>query len=175
MPQRHRTESATSPRRLVAVDRQRQALALRIQGMTLQQIADAVGYKSRQAAHVALTAAIRKSMRPPEVTHERYVDLERLDVALFHVLRELVGGELNPFTGLETVPDTDAVPKLVQLLRRRADMLGLDAPVKQELTGRDGGPIELAVLTLAQRLQRIIDAEPTPVLPSGVQNGPQPD
>ena len=60
-------------------------------------------------------------------------------------------------------------------IEKRCKLLGLDAPVKQELTGRDGGPIELAVLTLTQRLQRIIDAEPTPVLPSGVQNGPQPD
>ena len=41
---------------------------------------------------------------------------------------------------------------------------------RHELTGKDGGPVELAAVTLAQRLQRIVDAE-MPVLPEMSTNG----
>ena len=44
---------------------------------------------------------------------------------------------------------------------------------RHELTGADGGPIELAAVTLAARLQRIIDAEEPVSLPPGTENGAQ--
>ena len=154
MPHRHRTESRTSPRRLASLEKQRQALALRIRGATFQQIAVAVGYKTRQGAFVAVSAAIRKSMRPPEIAHERFIDLERIDIALFHVLQELVGGV------------TDVVPKLVQLLRRRAEMLGLD--LKQPVPGsskdqplyvQQVGVVDLTAATDAELDEIIAKAE----------------
>ena len=51
-------------------------------------------------------------------------------------------------------------------IERRCKLLGLDAPVKGVLTGKDGEPIELVGAILVQKLQRIVDAryevEPSP-------------
>ena len=51
-------------------------------------------------------------------------------------------------------------------IERRCKLLGLDAPVKGVLTGKDGGQIAIVGVILEQKLQRIIDVgytlEPSP-------------
>lgn len=38
-------------------------------------------------------------------------------------------------------PDLKAVDRILRLMERRARLLGLDAPSKQEITGKDGEPL----------------------------------
>ena len=155
-------ESRTSPRRLAAVEKQRQALQLRYGGATYYAIAQALGYATAQGALLAVEAGLRRTVQEP-ADQLRQLDLGRIDAMLLAIWAKARAG------------DYEAIDMVLKLLTRRAKLLGLDAPVRQELTGPDGGPIELAAVTLSQRLQRIIDAEPaTPMLPEQAHNGTEP-
>jgi hypothetical protein len=72
---RGRGESATSPRRLKAKDKQLQALTLRKAGATYEQIAEAVGYRDKSGARKAVEAALRETLREPA---EEVRELERM-------------------------------------------------------------------------------------------------
>ena len=139
-------ESKTSPRRLAAAERQRQALELRKAGVSFDLIAQQLGYSNRQGAHFAVESALQKTLQKPG-DDLRQLDIERLDSLLFAVWPDARRGSL------------DHIDAALKILTRRAKLLGLDAPVKTELTGPDGGPIELAAVMLTQKLQRIVDAE----------------
>ena len=165
-------ESKTSPRRLAAAERQRQALALRVGGASFEQIAAALGYKDKSGGYRSVMAALAR-VPEPEAKVFRIINLERLNQMRLRYWATLQR-RLPPGTGL---PESDLALMRMELAiqEREAKYLGLDAPEKRELTGPDGGPIELAVLTLSQRLQRIIDAEPTaPMLPEASHNGTEP-
>lgn len=166
-------ESKTSPRRLAAVERQRQALALRIGGATFDQIAQTLGYSAKAGAYLAVMAALNR-VPEPEAKVYRQVNLERLNrmrLRYWSTLQQAI-----PHGSRMPAEDLDLMHMELAIQRQEARYLGLDAPVKQEITGKDGGPIELAAVTLAQRLQRIVDATTkTPILPAGVENGAQPN
>lgn len=49
-----------------------------------------------------------------------------------------------------------AIDRALQIMERRARLLGLDQPVKAELTGQDGGSIELAADATADELAALI-------------------
>lgn len=159
MPRHHRTESLTSPRRLAAAERQRQALALRTGGASFDQIKDALGFGSRAGAYLAVKAALAR-VPEPEAKAYRALNLERLNtMRLRYWTRLQAAGGLAP-------GDLDLMRMELAIQQQEARYLGLDAPVRQEITGPDGGPIELAAVMLAQKLQRIVDAE-VPMLPEG--------
>ena len=112
-------ESKTSPRRIAAKERQRQALELRKAGVTLDEIAKAVGFKSRQAAHDSIQRAL---MAIPRLAAEelRNLDLERLDKLALAVWPKALQGDIQ------------AINAALAILTRRAKLLGLEAPVKFE-------------------------------------------
>ena len=130
---RHRVESRTSPRRIQAVFRQRQALELRLGGAPYHSIASALGYATAYGAQLAIEAALKKTLQEP-AEDVRKIELERLDALLLAVWGKARKG------------DYFAIDAALKILARRAKLLGLDAPVKQILTGQDGGPVTLRVL-----------------------------
>lgn len=71
-----------------------------------------------------------------------------------------IGGELTEAT--QEVSLGTGNPRFLQgvqwCIDRRCKLLGLDAPTKNELTGRDGGPIVLTELT-DEQLKRLADGE----------------
>ena len=78
MPQgRHRTESLTSPRRIEAVNKQRQALELRMAGWSYAVIASQLGYKGHTGALEAVKVALKKTLEEPAENY-RALTLERL-------------------------------------------------------------------------------------------------
>ena len=166
-------ESKTSPRRIAAVEKHRQALALRIGGASFEQIAQVLGYKDRTGGYRAVMAALAL-VPAPEAKTFRAINVERLNRMRLQYWGQL---QRQRPQGEGLSPDDIALMRVeLAIQEREARYLGLDAPVQQELTGKDGGPIELAAVTLVQRLQRIIDAaDEPPSLPPGIENGTQPD
>jgi hypothetical protein len=73
----------TSPRRLLAAEKQRRALEMKIAGAILEQIAAEVGYKSPSGAYQAIQAALKATLQPPadELRRLQYERLERLYAA----------------------------------------------------------------------------------------------
>ncbi len=122
-------ETMHSKRRLSAKKRQRRALDLKIAGATYQQIADELGYRTASGAHKAVSSALTAMLRPP-ADELRALESERLD----NLWRRL-WVRLN-----STTATTDAVKiadRLIRLSQRRAALLGLDSPIKADLTITD--------------------------------------
>lgn len=71
-------EPTTSPRRLLAKQRQHQALGLALAGVGYPEIAEKLGYKGRNGAHAAVQAALQANLRA-NVAGELSMYLQRLD------------------------------------------------------------------------------------------------
>ncbi len=115
-------ESKTSPRKIKAVERQAQALELRKAGVTYAQIAKTLGYKSPSGAQQAIETAMQNTVQEPADTLRR-LECERLDAMWRGLWALAVRG------------DAVAIARCLDIMARRAKLLGLDAPVKQELSG----------------------------------------
>jgi hypothetical protein len=109
-------ERAT-PAKIVAVERQRQALELRLAGLTFEAIAREVGYSNRSSAADAVTAALRATVQVP-ADDLRQLECERLDSLLSAMWPKAVGGSHL------------AVDRCLAIMERRARLLGLDAPLR---------------------------------------------
>lgn len=109
-----------------------QYLDLRKQGLSYYQIAQRFGVSETAVSHTvkgALAELIEISKEDAEEV--RQLELERLD--------EMLQGIWNR----ATTGDVAAVDRVVKLMERRAKYSGLDAPTRGEITGKDGGPIEI--------------------------------
>lgn len=117
--------------RIRAAERQARVLELAKAGYAFREIAAKVGYTNPGAAHNAFRAALKATLRPAGAEY-RKVELQRLD-------------EMHkPLWARAQDGDLQAQAQVLRLMERRAALLGLDAPRRQELMGADGGPIELA-------------------------------
>ena len=94
-----RGESITSPRRLLAVERQVNALRLRAQGYSYGQIAEALGYASRRGAHMAVTRTARRITRARVDEVELLVDLQRVDELFQPMFARALSGDLAAIAG----------------------------------------------------------------------------
>lgn len=131
-------EAKTSKRRIVGLERQLRALELRKAGYSYRAIAEELGI-SVSAAYRATTRALKrlneKTQEEAEVV--RRLELERLDDLLLAMWPKAQNG------------DQGAVDRILRIMERRARLLGLDAPLKEET---DIGT------ALAQILERLADA-----------------
>ncbi len=120
-----RNGKVTSPETAAAKLKAAKALELRMEGKTFEAIAQEAGYNSKQAAYDAVKRSIDAITREP-ATDLLKLDLERLDAMWgIHYLNAQVG-------------DVQALAACMKIMERRARLLGLDAPVKQELAGKGG-------------------------------------
>lgn len=120
-------KNATSPRSLVALQRQQQAVELRRSGRSYREIAHANGI-GVTTAHRLISGAMAeaRSAVAEDVVELRALELSRLDglmVALWPKARQ---GDLG------------AVDRVLRIMERRARLLGLDAPVKVARTNAAG-------------------------------------
>ena len=121
---------ANSERRVQAHERQKQALQLRTAGVAYEEIAARLGYRGRSGAYAAVMRALRATLQEP-ADELRTLELERLDRLLLGVWGQAAKGNQG------------AVDRALRIMERRAKLLGLDAPSKTELSGPQGGPIEV--------------------------------
>lgn len=125
------SDSKMSQRRLTAREREHKAMGFRLAGFTYAQIAKELGM-SEAGAHKAVTRALKRlNEKLSEQAEElRRMELERLD-NMFRVMWSQV---LNGNQG--------AVDRALRIMKRRAEMLGLDAPKNLDLT-TDGKPLSV--------------------------------
>lgn len=125
-----------SPKRIAAMERQRQALDLRKSGMSFERIGELLGYANSKGAWKAVQAALRTMLREPAES-VRVLEEARLEAMLQAVWPRVLKDE--PF----------AIDRALKILARRAKLLGLDAPtrVAAEVGGVGGGPVQVDVFS----------------------------
>lgn len=102
--------------------RQAKAVALRLSGLSYEQVATEVGYYDRGAARLAVMTAL-KNVQAQNVEELRELEGARLDRLQAAVWRQAMQG------------DVQSVRAVIRISERRSKLLGLDAPLKVEWTG----------------------------------------
>jgi hypothetical protein len=123
----------TSGKRIEAAERVRKALELRKAGATFAVIAVQCGYSNAQRAHEAVVAAIRALPREGAI-EVRQLELERLDRLQLGMWERAIKG------------DAEAFSAVLRAMKRRAELIGLDAPTQHEHGGVGGGAIPILVI-----------------------------
>jgi hypothetical protein len=136
-----------------ATEVRQRCLDLRVTGMSFSQIATAVGL-SKTAVVKHVHRALDDIVKQTDETAERLrsLEIERLDklqraaervLARNHVFVNAGKVVYDGQTKLEDDgPVLNAVDRLLRIAERRARLMGLDAPKRQEFSGPGGGPIE---------------------------------
>lgn len=116
-------------------ERREKALSLRRAGLSTREIAAQLG-TSHQTIHTDLKAMLAASVRENiESANElRALELERLDKMLISLSAKLREGDLK------------AMDRAIRIGEQRAKLLGLYMPIKQEITGGDGGPLQFEII-----------------------------
>lgn len=127
-------ESKTSPRRIIAINKQRQALELRMAGRTWQEIADSLQYRGHSGAIAAVDKALERTLTPPAESY-RALTLERLTKILQVFWPMMLQGDYN------------AARTVIQTIQDIRKLLGLDAPTQVE-HGGNGVPIAHEVVNI---------------------------
>lgn len=99
------------------------ALELRRAGLDYQSIADQIGYTNRGTAYHAVQSALRRGFVEP-AAEVRQLESERLDALQQAVWEAALRG------------DTKAIDRVLRISDQRAKLLGLNAPVKADVTVR---------------------------------------
>ena len=127
-------------------DRRKRVAANLLAGLTYREMADALGVSIGTIAR-DVTLNLERLHRESILKTDAAVtlDLRRIDRIINAIWTKVVDGNLQ------------AIDRMIKLLERRAKLLGLDAPVVREVTGRDGGSIriEYGELTEEERIRRL--------------------
>ena len=119
----HRKDAAAAVRAL-------QALELRLQGLTYEEIARQCGYAGRQGAYNAVQRELHRTLQEP-AEDVRALEVSRLD-RLYRAM------ETKALKG-----DTWSVDRCLNIMARRAALLGLDIKVESGLGS------QLAIIPIA--------------------------
>jgi hypothetical protein len=107
---------------LAALPRELEALRLRQVGLTYDAIAARLGYATRASAWHAVHAALAATLQEP-AEGLRELELARLDRLQLALWPKATAGNLR------------AVDRVLAIMRRRAALLGLDAPRRHHVAG----------------------------------------
>jgi hypothetical protein len=105
-----------------ALDRQLKALELRKGGVSYEEIARVLGYKNKAGPFYAVKRALERVKAEP-AKELIVLECERLDSLFWAIYPMAKRGSLG------------AVDRCLSIMARRARLLGLDAPEKQDITG----------------------------------------
>jgi hypothetical protein len=148
--------SPTSPLRVAVAARRAEAVQLRAAGLTFQQIADRLGYKSKSHAYVDIKRALAK-VETESVAELRALDGERLDMLWRQAMQVMSRQHLMVSNGKvvyhDGVPLRDddptlrAIATLLQVIDRRARLYGHNAPKSVEVITIDAVEAEIRRLS----------------------------
>lgn len=116
------------PDKIAAREKALQALSLRKYGASFRQIAETVGYADESGARKAVGALLKK-VEYEGVDEVRALELERLDAMLLGNAQSKTGIYHQAVNG-----NQGAIDRVLKIMERRAKLLGLDAPEKQDIT-----------------------------------------
>lgn len=137
-----------SPRRQLKLQRQADAVAMRLRGKSYSQIAEVLGITKQRAHQLVMQAFEEMRQQCAEDTEQlRAIELARLDriTETFAPMLEMPGLDLQDVEAAKKAADV-----LIKVSERRAKLLGLDAPTRAELTGKDGQPFVAGVFAIPQ-------------------------
>lgn len=118
---------ATSPAKITADARRREAVALRMTGQTYAEIGAALGVSRPQAFRLVTAEIARWAAEARETIDAlRALESDRLDASQAAIWPGVLKGEL------------DAIDRFLRISARRCALLGLDRPVKVAPTTPDG-------------------------------------
>jgi hypothetical protein len=142
-------KAKTHPDFIETAERRNVALQLRKQGGTYRAIASRMieefgagalpkGYDERYVYNdvMAVLDALNEELSE-NAKEVRRLELERLDELLRKQYRKAVNDG-----------DNKAVSACLRIMKRRADLMGLDAPKRTELTGADGEPMKVEMVQI---------------------------
>jgi hypothetical protein len=147
-------KNATTPNACTVAEQTTRAFALRVKGLSYRDIAAEMGCSVGWAYKLVSDELAKLQAESAEKAAElRQIELERLDGMLVAMREDIDKG------------DARKIETALKIMERRAKLLGLDAPTKQEVSGPDGGaiPIEDARSMLAERIAALAgkpDGEP---------------
>ena len=127
----------SAPSTLIRNEKAWQCFELRKAGATWQQIADRGIYADKATAYNAVMRLIEATQT--EVGEDlRTVMNARFDAALLAIWPRVQQGEL------------EAIDRMLKIEAQRAKLYGIEAPTRTEITGADGGPIDIVTIDAVQ-------------------------
>jgi hypothetical protein len=115
----------TSAKAISTTAKKIRALELRKAGKSLQEIADIMGYATRDGPSKLILRALEESVREPR-EELRELELQRLDAMWSTLWTRFRRGMVA------------VAPELLRVSQRRAKLLGLDSAEKRDVTVHDG-------------------------------------
>jgi hypothetical protein len=106
-------------------EKERKAVELRIAGYDYVEIAQQLGYADHTGALKAVRRALLRTMKPATET-ERALEVARMDRVLKGVWHWAERGQV------------ESIDRVLKISKRRSELLGLDAPIKNAQTTPDG-------------------------------------
>ncbi|MEU2453929.1 hypothetical protein ABZ605_28100 [Streptomyces sp. NPDC012765] len=148
---------ASKAQQATTAHRRAQAIALRLAGMDYQTIAERLQYADRGAASKDVHRALEANLEAESVAAAtlRELEVQRLDRMQAAAWAKAAKGDLK------------AIETVLKVIDRRARLLGLDRPARTEITGADGGPLQVEAVDLAE-LERLITLTDT-ATPGGAE------
>lgn len=134
--------SASKPDRIDTRARAAEAVRLRAQGHTYQEIADQLGFPPENAANKAVLAVLRRAEVEGANTL-RTLEVQRLDMLWLKTIRGIERSE----TGQQGL-NAALVSAAVRVSERRSRLLGLDAPTQIEDVTTTTADLQAAFLEL---------------------------
>jgi transposase len=130
-----RRKTKNSKDNLLARQREREALTYRLGGMKLWEIAQKLGVTEAGVSKMLSRTLDATSKEISEKAEElRAVQLERTEMMIRGLWSKAMVG------------DEKAVDTIRKLLERQARLLGIDAPERKEITGKDGEPLTTEII-----------------------------
>jgi hypothetical protein len=125
-------QSKTSAQRLIGAEKRLRALELRKCGATFAEIGKSLEISTQRAHKIVMEELERLALlRLGNADELRRLELERLEMASIPVVSKVKQGDLQ------------AAMVWIKLSESRRKLLGIDAPARQEISGPEGGPIEV--------------------------------
>ena len=160
----HRERRGRFAKTAESAERDREACRLRTRGMTYQQISDRLGYGSEGNARRAVQACLA-AIQADGAEELRAIQLQQLDYLTEQALNVLESAHHVVTQAGRIVTDADgrplvdhgpvlaAIDRLLKIQERRAKLMGLDAPIRQEVITLDqiDREIERLIAELARR------------------------
>lgn len=129
-------------KRMVAAEKRKYAVELRLAGASYREIARLVGYANPSSAHRTVMKALKDLPSEP-AEQIRQLAVERLEGILSGGLYRLAKtGQVKPGGEVDRQAQMQAVDRVIAVMREeRRYIPGVEVPANMELTGAGGGPL----------------------------------